>query len=104
MLSKNALDRGEHHACYLHFLTATTLVFGAGGAWAQSNAAALAGKVTSAEEGAMEGVVVSAKQGIVMISVVSNARGEFSFPARKLGAGDYALTIRAAGYVLDGPK
>jgi streptogramin lyase len=66
--------------------------------------AALTGKVTSAEEGAMEGVVVSAKKGIVTVSVVSNAKGEFAFPASKLGAGDYALTIRASGYVLDGPK
>ncbi|HEY6255125.1 MAG TPA: hypothetical protein VIY51_04965, partial [Xanthobacteraceae bacterium] len=53
---------------------------------------ALAGKVSSAEEGAMEGVVVSAKKGIVTVSVVSDAKGEFSFPADKLGAGDYALS------------
>ena len=72
-------------------------------ALAQSNPA-LTGKVTSAEEGAMEGVVVSAKKGIVTVSVVSNDKGEFSFPASKLGAGDYALTIRAVGYDLDGPK
>src|SRR5207253_11214756 len=32
------------------------------------------------------------------------AKGAFSFPAPKLGAGDYAITIRAAGYVLEGPK
>jgi virginiamycin B lyase len=67
-------------------------------------AAALSGKVTSQEEGAMEGVVVSAKKGIVTVSVVSNAKGEFSFPAAKLGAGEYALSIKAAGYDLDGPK
>jgi streptogramin lyase len=72
--------------------------------WAQTNAPALTGKVTSAADGAMEGVVVSAKKGIVTVSVVSDAKGEFSFPAGKLGAGDYALTIRAAGYVLEGPK
>src|SRR5262249_40592878 len=63
----------------------------------------LAGKVSSAAEGAMEGVGVSAKKGIVTVSVVSNAKGEFSFPAGKLGAGDYALSIRAAGYDLEGP-
>jgi virginiamycin B lyase len=66
--------------------------------------AALTGKVSSAAEGAMEGVVVSAKKGIVTISVVSNAKGEFSFPASKLGAGDYALSIKAAGYDLEEPK
>ncbi|HEY6255613.1 MAG TPA: carboxypeptidase regulatory-like domain-containing protein, partial [Xanthobacteraceae bacterium] len=58
----------------------------------------------SAEEGAMEGVVVSAKKGIVTVSVVSDAKGEFSFPADKLGAGDYALSARATGYDLEGPK
>ena len=52
----------------------------------------------------MEGVVVSAKKGIVTVSVVSDAKGQFNFPASKLGAGDYAITIRAAGYVLEGPK
>jgi virginiamycin B lyase len=72
---------------------------------AQSAApAALTGKVSSAAESAMEGVVVSAKKGIVTISVVSNDKGEFSFPASKLGAGDYALSIRATGYNLEGPK
>ena len=79
------------------------LVGAASPAYAQTTAA-LTGKVTSAEEGAMEGVVVSAKKGIVTVSVVSNDKGEFSFPASKLGAGDYAITIRAVGYGLDGPK
>jgi hypothetical protein len=46
----------------------------------------------------------SAKKGIVTVSVVSDARGAFSFPAAKLGAGDYTITIRAAGYVLEGPR
>jgi streptogramin lyase len=36
--------------------------------------------------------------------VVSDAKGEFSFPASKLGAGEYKLTIRAVGYDLTGPK
>jgi virginiamycin B lyase len=66
--------------------------------------AALTGKVSSAEEGMMEGVVVSAKKGIVTVSVVTNDKGEFSFPASKLGAGDYALSIKAGGYDLAGPK
>ena len=65
---------------------------------------AVTGKVSSAEEGAMEGVVVSAKKGIVTVSVVSDDKGAFSFPASKLDAGDYALSIRAAGYDLQGPQ
>ena len=64
---------------------------------------ALSGKVSSAEEGLMEGVIVSAKKGIVTVSVVSNDKGEFSFPADKLPPGDYALTVKAGGYDLDGP-
>jgi streptogramin lyase len=76
---------------------------GAPSVQAQSSAA-LTGKVTSAAEGAMEGVVIKAKKGIVTVSVVSNAKGEFAFPASKLGPGDYALSIKAAGYDLDGPK
>src|SRR5712692_6957807 len=67
---------------------------------------ALTGTVTSAEEGAMEGVIVSARKAgsIVTVSVVSDAKGQFSFPAGKLGDGEYALSIRAAGYDLDGAK
>ncbi|MEA2977046.1 MAG: virginiamycin lyase, partial [Alphaproteobacteria bacterium] len=71
-------------------------------AYAQGKTAALSGKVSSAEEGAMEGVVVSAKKGIVTISVVSDDKGQFSFPTDKLGAGDYAISIRANGYDLEG--
>src|SRR5437764_2664752 len=89
--------------CSLILFTAA-LALGTGGVWAEGNAPALTGKVTSAEEGAMEGVVVSAKKGIVTVSVVSNDKGEFSFPAGKLGTGDYALSIRATGYVLQEPK
>src|SRR4051812_3283494 len=63
-------------------------------AQAQSSPA-LAGEVTSAEEGAMEGVLVSAKKGIVTITVVSDAQGRISFPAGKLEPGQYAIKIRA---------
>src|SRR5437867_11703300 len=72
---------------------------------AAESAVALTGRVTSAGEGAMEGVVVSAKKAgsTVTISVVSDASGRFSFPAAKLGSGDYALRVRATGYELDGP-
>jgi streptogramin lyase len=69
-----------------------------------SSPASVTGKVTSAEEGAMEGVVVRVKKGIVTVSVVSNAGGEFRFPSAKLGTGTYEVSIKAAGYDLDGPK
>jgi virginiamycin B lyase len=66
----------------------------------------LSGKVSSAEEGLMEGVLVSAKKegSTVTTTVVSNAKGEFSFPADRMEGGHYNITIRAAGYVLSGPK
>ena len=69
-------------------------------------AAALAGQVTSAEEGAMEGVIVSAKKdgSNITVSVVTNDQGRFSFPADRLAAGHYAISTRAAGYDLDGPN
>src|SRR6185295_14821796 len=67
------------------------------------NAVALSGQVSSAEEGLMEGVLVSAKKGIVTVTVVSDAQGRFSFPAAKLGAGQYEIKIRAIGYDLDRP-
>ncbi len=72
---------------------------------AQSSVA-LSGQVTSAEEAAMEGVLVSAKKegGTITITVVSDAGGHFSFPASKLSAGKYALSIRAIGYDLQGPR
>jgi streptogramin lyase len=72
------------------------------GAQAQS----LTGQVSSAEEGLMEGVLVSAKRegSTITQTVVSNDKGEFSFAAAKLEPGKYTITIRAAGYVLAGPK
>src|SRR5215468_9244625 len=68
-------------------------------------AAALTGQVTSEAEGAMEGVVVSAKKegSTVTVSVISDAQGRYSFPADRLSAGKYALTIRAIGYDLAAP-
>jgi streptogramin lyase len=73
---------------------------------AQTPAAALAGRVNSQEEGAMEGVVVSAKRAgsTMTVSVVSDAQGCYSFPANRLEPGQYALKIRATGYMLEGPK
>src|ERR1700726_4500497 len=69
-------------------------------------AAALSGQVSSAEEGAMEGVLVSAKRegSTITTTVVSNDKGQFSFPADRLEPGHYNISIRAAGYDLDGPK
>src|SRR5207342_3591109 len=68
--------------------------------------AALAGKVSSAEEGAMEGVLVSAKKAgsTITVTVVSDSKGRYAFPAAKLEPGTYALRIRAVGYELDVPR
>ena len=79
----------------------------AGAAIVPSNAqtpTALSGQVTSGEEGAMEGVLVNAKRADapVTVTVVSDAQGNFSFPAAKLAAGRYSISIRAVGYDLDG--
>src|SRR6476661_8084791 len=69
-------------------------------------AVALSGKVTSAQEPVMEGVIVSAKMdgSTKTISVVTNEKGEYSFPATKIDPGKYTISIRAAGYDLDGAK
>ena len=84
---------------------ASTFLLPGPGAQAQAPAA-LTGTVTSQQEGKMEGVVVSAKKagGTITISVVTDANGNFSFPASKLEPGDYAISIRAIGYDLDGPQ
>jgi streptogramin lyase len=72
---------------------------------ADTAAAVLTGKVSSAEEGAMEGVLVSAKKAgsTITVTVVTDKDGRYSFPAGRLEPGDYALSIRAAGYELGGP-
>jgi streptogramin lyase len=64
--------------------------------------AALAGTVSSAEEGKMEGVVVSAKRpgSTIMVSVSTNAQGQYSFPQDRLAPGAYDITMRAIGYAL----
>jgi virginiamycin B lyase len=61
---------------------------------------ALAGTVTSADEGAMEGVIVSARKtgSTETVSVVSDHAGRYRFPAARLEPGLYALAIRAIGY------
>jgi len=64
--------------------------------------AALAGTVSSAEEGKMEGVVVSAKRpgSTIMVSVSTNAQGQYNFPQDRFAPGAYDITIRAIGYTL----
>jgi virginiamycin B lyase len=66
---------------------------------------ALAGTVRSTKEGAMEGVLVSAKRNgsTITTTVVTNAQGAYSFPRERLEPGQYNVSIRAVGYVLDAP-
>ncbi len=73
---------------------------------AQAQTAALSGTVTSAKEGAMEGVLVNVKKegSTITTTVVTDDKGHYSFPADRLEPGKYTVTIRAVGYVLDGPK
>jgi hypothetical protein len=53
----------------------------------------------------MEGVLVSAKRNgsTIATTVVTNAQGLYSFPSARLDSGQYSISIRAVGYVLDGP-
>ena len=79
------------------------LIAGSHPAMAQTQGpAALAGTVSSREEGKMEGVVVSAKRpgSTIMVSVSTNAQGQYSFPKDRLAPGTYNITMRAAGYTL----
>src|ERR1700752_2695937 len=85
----------------MRFYVATLLLLISGAAGAQ-----LAGQVGSSEEGAMEGVLVSAKRdgSTITVTVVSDAQGRYSFPAKRLEPGRYALHIRAVGYDLEDPR
>ena len=69
------------------------------------SALALAGTVSSAEEGLMEGVLVSAKKAnsTISVTVVSDEKGHYQFPASRLEPGSYSLRIRATGYDVDDP-
>src|SRR4030081_1099293 len=63
---------------------------------------ALSGTVASA--GApMEGGVVTVRQSgsTIATSVVSDAQGRYRFPRGRLAVGDYAVSIKAAGFDLD---
>lgn len=73
---------------------------------AHAQTVALAGQVSSAQEGKMEGVLVSARRdgATITVTVVSDAQGNYRFPAAKLPPGHYTLAIRAAGFDLEGPK
>ena len=68
--------------------------------------AALTGLVSSSEEGAMEGVLVSAKKegSTITTTVVTDEQGRYSFPAARMEAGKYTISIRAIGYKLEGLK
>jgi len=83
---------------------AACLLMSAGPAAAQAVPPALTGKITSEREDPMEGVLVSARKpgATVTVTVVSDAKGDYVFPADRLEGGRYELTIRAAGYVLEG--
>ena len=65
---------------------------------------ALAGEVSSAQEGVMEGVVVSARKAgsPITVSVVTDGQGKYRFPASRMGEGRHELAIRASGYEFDG--
>jgi streptogramin lyase len=82
-------------------IAALVLLAGAIPAQAQT---ALTGQVSSAEEGMMEGVVVSARKdkSTITVSVVTDAQGRYAIPAARIEPGRYTITIRAAGYQLDG--
>jgi virginiamycin B lyase len=85
-------------------VTAFVFTVRAGSLRAQSTTAmALAGVVSSAEEGPMEGVVVSAwaPNATITTSVVTDEKGRYSFPASHLVPGSYGLSIRATGYLLN---
>lgn len=71
----------------------------------RTSGTALAGIVSSAEEGAMEGVLVSARRSgsTITTTVVSDAQGRYAFPDTRLTPGEYTLRIRAAGYDIAGP-
>lgn len=70
-----------------------------------SKSAALAGQVSSQEEGSMEGVLVSAKRegSTITVTAVSDNKGRYSFLQEILQPGRYSLRIRAVGYNLKDP-
>src|SRR5580704_16981007 len=91
----------KHYAAML--LASISLLAFHGAARAES-VASLTGIVRSAEEGPMGGVTVTASRDKSTISVtaITDDQGRYSFPANRLVPGEYALSIRAVGYDLDG--
>ena len=70
------------------------------------SAIALSGSVSSSDESIMEGVVVILQplNSPVLIAVTSDAAGQFQFNRDRLAAGEYRVSVRAAGYELQGAK
>jgi streptogramin lyase len=71
----------------------------------RDNPAAMAGQVTSVEEGPMEGVLVSARKAgsTITTTVVTDQDGRYAFPRARLEPGEYVFRIRAIGYEMEGP-
>jgi virginiamycin B lyase len=102
-ISEGGLNMRMRSALLASVCVTFVLAAGADPSRAQT-VAALAGQVTSDQEGPMEGVLVTAKKAgsTVAITVVTDKDGRYSFPASRLDPGQYAINIRAAGYDLDG--
>ena len=68
--------------------------------------ASLTGRVTAGKEGPLAGVVVTVQRpgAAVLTSVSTDAEGKFRFRRNRVGAGTYAVTVRAAGYVVAGTE
>src|SRR5260370_1104154 len=95
--SSNLREERQMYTVICRALTAVSFALFTAAAYAQAPVA-LAGQVSSAEEGAMEGVVVSARKdgSTISSSVVTDAQGRFAFPAARLGRAHYSLHARAA--------
>jgi virginiamycin B lyase len=106
MLTKKKPPGGTmHHPLVAVVGVAMAVVFPSA-ASAQAPVAALTGLVSSTEDPTMEGVLVSAtKTGSnITVTVVTGPDGRYSFPADRLGPGQYTLGVRAVGYELDQSK
>jgi streptogramin lyase len=81
------------------------MLWAAASASAEEDSAALAGRVSSQQEGPMEGVLVGAKRAgsTMTVVVASDAEGRYRFPRERLAPGEYALSIWATGYELAAP-
>jgi streptogramin lyase len=92
--------RKEHLLVSTAVGLAVALLAGSGAVRAEG----LSGQVAS-PKGALDGVLVTAKKAgsTIAYTVATDDKGRYSFPSAKIEPGDYTLTIRAAGYDLDGP-